>query len=97
MLINSFDKINISLPRASEDQALIGEKVKMKDLRPGDLVFFATGKKKRQITHVGLVTEVKGKSNVRFIHASSTLGVIETNLYTDYYQQRYRLARRIIK
>ncbi len=97
LLINSFDKINISLPRESEDQALIGEKVKMKDLKPGDLVFFATGKKKREITHVGLVTEVKGKDNVRFIHSSSSLGVIETNLYTDYYLKRYRLARRIIK
>ena len=96
LLINSFDKINISLPRASEDQALIGEKVKMKDLRPGDLVFFATGKKKKEITHVGLITEVKAKDNVKFIHSSSSLGVIETNLYTDYYLKRYRFARRII-
>lgn len=97
LLINSFDKINISLPRQSEDQALVGEKIKMKDLKPGDLVFFATGKKKREITHVGLVTEVKGKDNVRFIHSSTSLGVIETNLYTDYYLKRYRMARRIIK
>lgn len=96
LLINSFDKINISLPRQSEDQALIGEKIKMKDLKPGDLVFFATGKKKKEITHVGLITEVKAKDNVKFIHSSSSLGVIETNLYTDYYLKRYRFARRII-
>jgi len=63
---------------------------------PGDLVFFATGKKKREITHVGLVTEVKGKENVKFIHASTSVGVVETNLYTDYYLKRFRLARRII-
>lgn len=96
LLINSFRSINISLPRESADQALMGEKIKMKELKPGDLVFFATGKKRREITHVGLVTEVKGKENVKFIHASSSLGVIETNLFTEYYQKRFRLARRII-
>lgn len=96
LLINSFRAINITLPRESADQAQMGEKLKMKELKPGDLVFFATGKKRRQVTHVGLVTEVKGKENVKFIHASSSLGVIETNLYTDYYLKRFRFGRRII-
>lgn len=97
MLINSYRTINISLPRESESQALMGEKVKLKALKPGDLVFFATGKKRRKITHVGLVTEVRGKEDVRFIHASSSLGVIETNLYSDYFLKHFRLARRIIE
>ncbi|MEQ8424093.1 MAG: C40 family peptidase, partial [Cyclobacteriaceae bacterium] len=97
LLINSYRSINISLPRESADQALMGEKIKMKALKEGDLVFFATGKKRRQITHVGLVTEVKGKDYVRFIHASSSLGVIETNIYSDYYQKRFRFARRILE
>jgi cell wall-associated NlpC family hydrolase len=74
----------------------MGEKIKMKQVQEGDLLFFATGKKRRQVTHVGLVTDVKGKENVKFIHASSSLGVIETNLYTEYYQKRFRFARRII-
>ena len=75
----------------------MGEKIKMKKLQEGDLVFFATGKKRREITHVGLVTEVKGKENVKFIHASSSLGVIETNLYSEYFQKRFRFARRILE
>jgi len=93
---NAFRSIEISLPRSADDQALVGEKIKMKDLQPGDLVFFATGKKRRQITHVGIVTEVKSRDNIKFIHASTTLGVVETNLYSDYYQKRFRVARRII-
>lgn len=60
-------------------------------------MFFATGKKRRVVTHVGLITDVKGRDNVKFIHASSSLGVIETNLYTEYYQKRFRFARRIIE
>jgi cell wall-associated NlpC family hydrolase len=95
LTINAFRAIDLSLPRSAEDQSQVGEKVKQKDLKPGDLVFFATGKKKREITHVGLVTVVK-KDAVKFIHASTSLGVVENDLYSDYYQKRYRLARRII-
>jgi cell wall-associated NlpC family hydrolase len=94
---NAFQVIHISLPRTADAQALVGEKIKMRDLEPGDLLFFATGKKKRVITHVGIVTEVKSKDNVKFIHASTSLGVVETNLYTDYYRKRYRTARRIVE
>lgn len=93
---NAYSAIRITLPRTADSQALLGEKVKKKDVRPGDLVFFATGKKKREITHVGIVTEVRGGENVKFIHASTSLGVVETNLYSDYYLKRFRLARRII-
>jgi len=93
---HAFRAIDISLPRTADDQSVVGEKIKMKDVVPGDLLFFATGKKKKQITHVGIVTEVKSKDNVKFIHASTTLGVVETNLYSEYYQKRFRLARRII-
>jgi probable lipoprotein NlpC len=97
LLMNSFKAINFSLPRTSEAQSKIGMKVDKEDLQPGDLVFFATGKKKREITHVGLVTDVKRKENVKFIHASSSLGVVETNLYEEYYQKAYRYARRIVE
>ena len=93
---NAFQSISITLPRTADAQALIGEKIKKNDLRPGDLVFFATGKKRRAITHVGIVTEVKSKDNIKFIHASTSLGVVETNLFSDYYLKRYRTARRIL-
>lgn len=97
LLMNSFKAINVSLPRSSEAQSKVGQEIKMKDLAPGDLVFFATGNKKRKVTHVGLVTEIKGRDEVKFIHASSSLGVVETNIYADYYQKRFRGARRVIQ
>ena len=96
LLMNSFRVVDISLPRSSEGQSKIGKEVKMNELEPGDLVFFATGKRRKEITHVGLITDVKGKDNVKFIHSSSSLGVVETNLFADYYQKRYRGARRVI-
>ncbi|HLZ17502.1 MAG TPA: C40 family peptidase, partial [Cyclobacteriaceae bacterium] len=94
---HAFESINISLPRTADKQALKGEKVKIDELVPGDLVFFATGRKRRVITHVGIITEVKAKDNVKFIHASTSLGVVETNLYSDYFIKRFRGARRVVK
>jgi len=95
LLINSFQAVNVALPRSSEAQSKVGEEVTMKELEPGDLVFFATGRRKREVTHVGLVTDVRGKEDVKFIHSSSSLGVVETNLYAEYYQKRFRGARRV--
>src|SRR5687768_7038682 len=95
LLMNSFKAIDMSLPRTSEAQSKIGMKVDMEELQPGDLVFLATGKTKREITHVGLVRDVRRK-NVKFIHTSSSLGVVETNLEAEYYQKAFRKARRVI-
>ncbi len=94
---NAFKAIDVKLPRQADAQAGVGTKVKKKDIQSGDLLFFATGKKKREITHVGIVTDVKGNDQVKFIHASTSLGVVETNLYSDYYNKRFRVARRVIE
>ena len=94
LLLNSFRSIDYSIPRTSLEQSKIGEKVKINKLEPGDLVFFATGKRKRKITHVGLVTEVRGPENIKFIHASSSLGVVESSLFQEYYRKRFVKARR---
>ncbi len=97
LLLNSFKSINVNLPRTSADQSKVGKGVRLRDLQPGDLVFFATGKKKRRITHVGMVTECRGDDNIKFIHASSSLGVVESNIFSNYYIERFREARRVIE
>jgi probable lipoprotein NlpC len=94
LIYNSFIVAGIQFPRSTKEQVRMGKAIGIYDLRPGDLVFFAAGRNKRTITHVGLVTEVKGKSNVQFIHASSSLGVIENNIFSDYYRRIYVKAVR---
>lgn len=96
LLLHAFRAVEVTLPRSSAQQSKVGKGVRAKDLQPGDLVFFATGRKRRKITHVGMVTEVTRKGNIRFIHASSSLGVVETSMNSDYYQKRFRGARRVI-
>lgn len=95
LLCNSYKAIDYNLPRTSAEQSKTGEKVKLAKVQPGDLVFFATGKKKRKVTHVGMVTSVR-KGKIMFIHSSSSLGVVESNLYSTYYKKRFRGARRVI-
>ena len=87
LLLKSFEAINMEIPRTSIAQSKMGKNVNLQDVKEGDLVFFAAGKKKRRITHVGLVTNVRSKDDVRFIHASSSKGVIEVNLMSRYYQK----------
>ncbi|MEM6843852.1 MAG: C40 family peptidase [Bacteroidota bacterium] len=95
LLMISFQEAGISLPRTSAEQSKYGRLVSIHDLRPGDLVFFATkSKNSRKVTHAGLVTEIRGKRDVQFIHASTKLGVIESNIFSDYYRRSFVKARR---
>jgi len=94
LLYVSFKAAGITIPRVSKAQSKEGKMVKFSKLKSGDLVFFAMSKRRRKITHVGLVTEVRGRNDVRFIHASSSLGVIEANIHTKYYTKKFRKARR---
>ncbi|UYZ61383.1 C40 family peptidase [Hymenobacter weizhouensis] len=93
LLQQSFAAVNISIPRSSNEQAAWGEPVRPQDLRPGDLVFFGASPGSSTITHVGLITEATPES-VQFIHSSSSLGVVENALETDYYLSRFIKAVR---
>ena len=96
LLVNSFKAIKYDLPRTSAEQSKTGNRVAKDEIKPGDLLFFATGKKKRKINHVGLVTEVRSRKDIKFIHASTSMGVVESNLQAEYYAKRFRQARRVL-
>lgn len=92
----AFKSVNVALPRTADAQALLGKKVKKDDLKPGDLVFFTETKRSKSITHVGLVTTVK-KGEVYFINATTKRGVIESGLSEEYWRERYKTAKRIVR
>lgn len=94
LLVTSFKSAGIDLPRTSADQSKYGKKVSMYSLQPGDLLFFSAKKGRGKITHVGMVTEVRGRNEVMFIHASTSLGVVENNLHSDYYRKIFIKAQR---
>lgn len=77
------DVTEIKLPRNSAKQAEFCNNIKAKDVRPGDLVFFATGSDPKRVSHVGMMLD--GES---FIHASSSKGVTVTRLDNVWYSKR---------
>lgn len=58
--------------------------IRRNQLNTGDLVFFATSGNRKRINHVGIYL----KDN-KFIHASSSRGVIVSDLDESYYQRTY--------
>jgi len=92
---NVYANQNISLPRSAKAQSLKGKWIDIKKIRIGDLVFFATRKNSRKITHVGIVTKIKDDF-FEFIHASSSKGVILSSLSERYWYRSYVQARRVL-
>lgn len=86
-----FDK---KLPRSSWEMAKVGAKVDLKDVRKGDLVFFRTSRR-NGISHVGMVVEVIG-DEVKFIHSSTSEGVIISSTKEPYYQRTFVQANRVL-
>lgn len=89
----SFAEAGVTIPRSSNEQAAWGDPVKPTELRPGDFLFFGASPGSSVITHVGMVTVVDGEG-VEFIHASTSLGVIENSFEADYYLSRFIRAVR---
>lgn len=83
--------VGVSLPRRAREMYEVGTPVSLKTIIPGDLVFFANTAGKG-ITHVGIYT---GQS--KFIHASTSSGVVYSSLEQDYYSRHYVGARKVLR
>ncbi|MBL1320074.1 MAG: C40 family peptidase [Methylophaga sp.] len=82
------DRFDVILPRTTATQVKRGRRVYIGQLETGDLVFFKTGWRTR---HVGIYLE-----NGRFLHASTSKGVIISRLDNVYWKNKYWRAQRIL-
>lgn len=96
LTLNAFANNDMALPRTSRAQSKIGRKIKKLNAEAGDLIFFKTNRRRSVITHVGLITENKD-GEIKFIHASSSKGVIESCLNESYYKRTFAKIKRIIE
>ncbi len=80
------------IPRVSRRQAYYGKYVSRRNLRPGDLIFFDTSRRRRgYVNHVGIYI-----GNGKFIHASSGKHrVVITSLNKPFYRSRFMWGRRV--
>lgn len=81
------DVYGLSLPRTSREQYKAGQRVSKSDLMQGDLVFFNTT---GGVSHVGVYLH-----NNKFVHASTSSGVMISDLDDAYFKRRYLGATRL--
>ena len=80
-------RFNLELPRTTINQIRAGYRVDKSELKPGDLIFFKTGV---GVRHVGIYLQ-KGK----FMHASSSKGVMISHLDNSYWTKHYWMCKHI--
>jgi len=82
-------------PRTSYQMAMEGQKVRVKEVQKGDLLYFQTSKSGKRINHVGLVVDVNG-DDIKFIHATTSRGVLVSSLREGYWNSTFVKAMRIL-
>lgn len=91
----AFNQENITLPRVSRDMATQGVSISLNSVAKGDLLFFKTNKNSNQINHVGLIVATDS-GVIRFIHSTTSRGVIISSLDEPYWNNAFVGARRLI-
>lgn len=84
----------ISLPHCSSCQATMGNEVSKEQAQKGDLIFFVT--RGKGVSHVGMITEVT-PTEIKFIHSSTSKGVMISSLNEGYYARRFVKITRILE
>lgn len=91
MVMRVYEKVACcKLPRNSARQAEFCRSIDAGDVKVGDLIFFATGRDARKISHVGIIVD-----NDHFVHASASKGVVVSDIYSPYYQRTFRMFGRV--
>lgn len=84
LMMYAYRQIGISLPHSSSAQSQLGKAVSIKNLKPGDLLFFYS-----PVHHVGMYI-----GDGKFVHARNTRDDLEVDTISGY--GHFTSARRII-
>ena len=84
---------SLELPRRARDQRAEGKKVSRPELEPGDLVFFATTRRRNVVSHVGIYI-----GDNQFVHAPSRGSTVRVDsMDSEYWSKRYSGARAYVE
>lgn len=85
----------LSLSASSKYQAKEGQKVNIKDVKPGDLIFFKRSPA-GEVFHVALVVR-NSKEGIEVIHSASRGVVVENISKSDYWRPKISSARDVLQ
>jgi len=83
------DVYSTTVPRTAQEQYDKSTHIDLAELKEGDLVFFNIGS--RRVSHVGVYLQ-----NNKFVHASTSSGVMISDLGDDYWKRYYKGAGRMM-
>ena len=95
LLYVSFSSHDVDIPRVSHMIADQAEAIDVETVTRGDLLFFKTNRRGKRINHVGLVVSING-DDIRFIHSTTSRGVIVSSLKEGYWNSAFVKAARIL-
>lgn len=95
LIFVSLKEHGIDFPRISHEMAQEGRRIGVGQVQKGDLLFFKTSSRGRRINHVGLVVQVT-EDDIRFIHASTSRGVMVSSLTEKYWSNAFVQASRFL-
>jgi cell wall-associated NlpC family hydrolase len=95
LLYVSFKEHDIDIPRVSYKMADEGKRIRVNQVEKGDLLFFKTSRKGKKVNHVGLVVATEN-DEIKFIHASTSRGVIVSSLREGYWNYAFVKATRVL-
>jgi cell wall-associated NlpC family hydrolase len=95
LVYTSFSKEKILLPRQSMYMANKGVAIALDQVKKGDLLFFITGRKSKNINHVGLIVSVEA-NEINFIHSTNARGVIISSLSEKYWKNAFLKATKVL-
>lgn len=95
LMYSTFKKFDITLPRSSYEMAEAGKQIDIDKAKKGDLIFFIN-RGQHRINHVGMIVEING-DEIKFIHSSTTGGVMISSLKESYYERTFKQINRIIE
>ncbi|MCE7061410.1 C40 family peptidase [Dyadobacter sp. CY343] len=96
LICSVYSEVGMKVPRISWQQSEFGQEVgQLKDIKAGDWLFFVPeAGKEGYVSHAGIVTDVRSSQEIIFIHASTSRGVREDNLFSNYFKGRFVKAMR---
>lgn len=95
LMYNIFNLYQVKLPHSSYEQSKLGTIIEKENVQKGDLIFFKTNGR-NQINHVGMVVEIL-EDEIKFIHSSTSSGVIISSTKEPYYQKSFAQINRVVE